>query len=122
MEVSMKFVSFAIAATLLGGAAAQAQDQKADAKAPRVCIRSSDIQNSQPANDEKSITFTMRNGDKWRNDLRGRCSGLRFNGFAWVLHSDDICDNQQTLRVLQTGSICMIGKFTQLPKPAPKAN
>ena len=116
----MKFVSFAIAATILGAAAAQAQDQKQDAKPPRVCIRSSDIQNSQPANDEKSITFTMRNGDKWRNDLRGRCSGLRFNGFAWVLHSDEICDSQQTLRVLQTGSICMIGKFTQLPKPAPK--
>ena len=116
----MKFIPFAIAAAILGTATAQAQDQKQDAKAPRVCIRSSDIQSSQPADDEKSITFTMRNGDKWRNDLRGRCSGLRFNGFAWVLHTDDICDNQQTLRVLQSGSICMIGKFTQLPKPAPK--
>ncbi|HEY4076695.1 MAG TPA: hypothetical protein VGM26_07150 [Rhizomicrobium sp.] len=114
----MKFVSFAIAATILSAAAARAQDPKP----PRVCIRVSDIQNSQPANDEKSITFTMRNGDKWRNDLRGRCSGLRFNGFSWVLHSDDICDGQETLRVLQTGSICMIGKFTKLPKPAPKAN
>jgi hypothetical protein len=122
MEVSMKFVPFVIAAAILGAAAAQAQAQKADAKPPRTCIRSSDIQNSQPANDEKSITFTMRNGDVWRNDLHGRCSGLRFNGFAWVLHSDEICDNQQTLRVLQSGSICMIGKFTKVPKPAPKAN
>jgi hypothetical protein len=118
----MKFVSFAIVTAILGATAAQAQDPKQDPKPPRTCIRSSDIQNSQPANDEKSITFTMRNGDQWRNDLRARCSGLRFNGFSWVLHSDDICDGQQTLRVIQSGSICMIGKFTKLPKPAPKAN
>ena len=114
----MKFIPFAIAAAILGAATAQAQD----AKPPRTCIRSSDIQSSQPANDEKSITFTMRNGDVWRNDLQGRCSGLRFNGFAWVLHSDQICDGQQSLRVLQSGSICVIGKFTKVPKPAPKAN
>jgi hypothetical protein len=118
----MKFVPFVIAAAILGATAAQAQEQKQDAKPPRVCIRSSDIQNSQPADDEKSITFTMRNGDRWRNDLRARCSGLRFNGFSWVLHSDEICDGQQTLRVIQSGGICMIGKFTKLPKPAPKAN
>jgi hypothetical protein len=112
----MKLVSFAIAATILGATAAQAQEPKP----ARTCIRSSDIQNSQPANDEKSITFTMRNGDVWRNDLHGRCSGLRFTGFAWVLHSDQICDDQQTLRVLQSGNICTIGKFTKLPKSTPK--
>lgn len=118
----MKFVPFVIAAAILGATAAQAQDQKQDPKPPRTCIRSSDIRSSQPADDEKSITFSMRNGDQWRNDLHGRCSGLRFSGFAWVLHSDEICDDQQTLRVLQSGSICMIGKFIKAPKPAPKAN
>ena len=86
----------------------------------RICLRSQDIRDSKSANDEKSITFTMRDGTIWRNDLvGGRCPGLKFEGFSWVLRgNDDICESMQTLRVLTTGATCMLGKFTQLPKPA----
>ena len=85
-----------------------------------VCIEAYNIRSSQPSRDEKSITFVMNNGERWRNDLSRRCSGINFNGFIWTLHSDRICDNQESLRVPQTDSICTLGKFTQLPKPKPQ--
>lgn len=84
------------------------------------CIEVHNIRNSQPSRDEKSITFVMNNGERWRNDLSRRCTGISFNGFVWTLHTDRVCDNQETLRVPQTGGICMLGKFTQLPKSVPK--
>jgi hypothetical protein len=85
-----------------------------------VCIDAHNIRRSQPARDEKSITFVMNNGERWRNDLSRRCTGISFNGFIWTLHTDRVCDNQETLRVPQTGGICTLGKFTQLPKSVPK--
>jgi hypothetical protein len=89
----------------------------------RVCIYTHDIKNSEPSKDERSITFVMRNGERWRNDLMGRCTGLKYDGFTWVLRDgDQVCDNSQTLTVNTTGNVCMPGKFTQLPKPAPKVN
>ena len=66
----------------------------------------------------------MRDGRLLVNHLQGSCSDLRFNGFVWVLHGgQDVCENVQTIHVLQSGQICMLGRFEVKPpvSKAPKA-
>ena len=110
-------ISLALVPLTLGAPAFGQPAQK------RVCLYAHEIRNSQPSKDEKSITFVMNNGDRWRNDLLGHCNGIKYDGFTWVLHGDDqVCDNSQTLTVNINHTICMLGKFTQLPKPEPKVN
>jgi len=84
--------------------------------ATRTCLRNQDIQSSTPARDEKSITFTMRNGDKWRGDLGTRCFGIRFSGFIWeILGDGQVCEKMQTLKVREGGPVCVLGSLTRLP-------
>lgn len=81
------------------------------APSPRVCLNNQDVE-SATSNDGKTMIFKMRNGQTYINRLRGSCPGLRFNGFIWELRGiNDICENQQTLRVIQSGEVCMLGKF-----------
>jgi hypothetical protein len=113
----MKTIASTILALLILGAPALGADaQKPTDVKQRVCLYTHDIRNTEPSRDDKSLTFVMNNGDRWRNDLQGPCTGLKYNGFTWVLRGDDrVCDNMQTLRVNTTGGICVLGKFTQLP-------
>ena len=80
--------------------------------AANICVRSREIQ-STDSKDGKLMTFKMKDGSVLVNHLQGICSDLRFEGFTWVLRSGDenICENQQTLRVLRSGQICILGKF-----------
>ncbi len=61
----------------------------------------------------------MQDGSEWRNDLQGRCPDLKFDGFVWRSANPDetVCENMQTLRVLRSGEICALGKFTQVKPP-----
>ncbi len=52
----------------------------------------------------------------WRNTLKNPCPGLRFNGFVYTIRGDQVCGNMQTIRVLQTQEICMLGPFTKVEK------
>lgn len=87
--------------------------------AVNICISTGSIVDTQPQKDGKAILFKMQDGSEWRNDLQGACPDLRFDGFVWVVRNPDgtVCENEQTLRVLQSGEICALGKFTQV-KPA----
>jgi hypothetical protein len=77
----------------------------------KMCVQSRDIQGTD-SKDGKLLTFRMRDGRVLVNHLQGVCSDLRFEGFEWVLHgTDDICENQQSLKVLRSGQICILGKF-----------
>ena len=85
------------------------------------CVSNRDIVNTTPSNDGKLLTLKMRDGRVLVNHLRGICSDLRFNGFVWVLRgTDQICENQQSIRVMRSGQICMLGPFEQAGTP-PKA-
>src|SRR6185503_2869843 len=77
-----------------------------------VCVRSRDIQ-STDTKDGKLLTFKMRDGSVLVNHLQGICSDLRFEGFVWELRGGDenICENQQSLKVLRSGQTCLLGKF-----------
>ncbi|HSS14391.1 MAG TPA: hypothetical protein VLL04_10875 [Rhizomicrobium sp.] len=92
--------------------------------AQALCVSERDIVNTTPSKDGKLLTLKMRDGRLLVNHLQGVCSDLRFNGFVWVLRgTNDVCENQQTIRVLQSGQICLLGRFEQgkTPAPAPKA-
>lgn len=91
------------------------------AQAKSVCLDSRNIVGSK-SDDGKTMLFTMRDGTKYVNHLQGACPDLRFNGFVWTLRSGDnmVCENQQSLRVLQSGQVCVLGKFDAPIKPTPK--
>ncbi len=86
----------------------------------KVCLNLREIYSTDPAKDGKSIDFKLRNGAIYHNDLNGRCPDLWFSGFKWVVQGPElICDNEQSLHVLQSGQVCTLGKFTQMT-PAPR--
>jgi hypothetical protein len=106
-EFSMRAVIFSVLVASLVALPADAA----------ICVRNRDIQSTTPL-DGKTLIITMRDGTVWRNRLQGNCSDLRFNGFVWVIHGpEEVCEYSQSLKVLQSGQICVLGKFTR-EKPA----
>jgi hypothetical protein len=107
----MKFTLVAIVATL-------------SAVIPRTveaytCINILDIVRSTPNDKGTAITFNMRDGKVWRNDLQGGCPDLRFYGFSWVLPGgQQVCDRQK-IQVIQSGELCVLGNFTDVT-PSPR--
>jgi len=81
-----------------------------------ICLSTHDMRQTTPQDDGAAIVFHMRDGSVWRNDLHGRCPDLKFNGFVWTVRNPGgtVCENEQTIRVLQSGEICQLGKFTQI--------
>jgi len=105
-----------IIATLLLVAAAAAASP---ASAAPLCVQTRDIV-STDSKDGKLMTFKMRDGRVLVNHLQGICTDLRFNGFVWTIRGpEEVCERQQSLRVLQSGQVCTLGKFDLLQdKPA----
>ncbi len=88
------------------------------AEAP-ICLSTHDIKDTDAQKDGASILYTMRDGSVWRNDLRGRCPTMRWNGFGYSTANPraTICENEQTLVDFRTGETCGLGKFTQVAPP-----
>jgi len=82
------------------------------AAASSVCLNTHYIQNTHVV-DAKTILFKMKDGTVWRNDLRASCTGLLFRGFTYRLNYDELCDDGQSIRVLTTNQVCMLGSFTK---------
>ena len=108
----------------LGGCApsppAPGASKVAAAPAP-VCLKTYFIDHTHPV-DDSTLLFFMRDGKVWKNTLRDPCVGLQIEqGFSYEASVDEICSNEQTIRVLRTGSICQLGDFTPVPPDsAPK--
>ena len=85
------------------------------ALAANTCLRTRDIV-STVSKDGKTLVFKMRDGRTLVNHLQGICPDLKFNGFDWVVRggTEEVCENMQSLRVLQSGEVCVLGKFDQL--------
>lgn len=114
----MTKVFLTAAALLMTGQMALAQP----ARTP-ICLSTRDIANTSPSPDGTVITFRMTDGSVWRNDLRGRCPDLRWDGFSWGSSDpmERVCEDEQTLRLMHTGEVCALGKFTEL-QPAGQHN
>ena len=84
----------------------------APAMAKQICVDSRNIVSAK-STDGKTMVFKMKDGSTLVNHLQGACTDLKFNGFAWSLRSGDtmVCENAQSLRVLQSMQICVLGKF-----------
>ena len=82
------------------------------AQAANMCLDLRDIVSSK-STDGKTMVFQMKDGRTLVNHLRGSCPDLKFMGFAWQTHSGDtkVCENEQSLQVLQSPQICVLGKF-----------
>jgi hypothetical protein len=79
--------------------------------AKNICLRNSEILNTY-SDDGKTLIFKMRDGRVLVNHLHGSCPGLKYDGLEWTLRGiEEVCENHQTLRVLRSGQICVLGKF-----------
>lgn len=76
-----------------------------------VCLQSNLIDRTTVVN-PKTILFRMKDGKVWRSDMRTACISLKFNGFVYVVHGDEICGGAQSIRVLNTNEVCLLGRFT----------
>jgi len=107
----MKTFLIAGVVTLLAATAAQAQSGMSNGP---VCLRSTDIKDTKTP-DTRTIIFNMNDGTVWRNDLKNDCPQLNFQGYAYTATPpDQICENVQSIRVLRTGSVCLLGPFTKV--------
>jgi hypothetical protein len=76
-----------------------------------MCVMQRDIVSTH-SEDGKNLFFKMRDGRTLVNHLQGICTDLRYEGFVWnVPGTEDICEFQQSFRVVQSGQSCTLGKF-----------
>ncbi|HEY2070804.1 MAG TPA: hypothetical protein VGG48_14715 [Rhizomicrobium sp.] len=85
------------------------------ASAANVCIQSRDIANTSVP-DSQTILFHMKGGKVWKNTLMTKCPSLKFHGFIYDASPvGEICGNQQTIHVIETHEVCLLGPFTPSP-------
>jgi|SRR5689334_9107813 hypothetical protein len=84
------------------------------ATAAPTCLYSYQIDRTKVV-DAKTIDFRMRDGTVYRNVLQHSCTSLPFYGFVYTVRVDQICDNLQSIRVLQSHEVCLLGAFTKMP-------
>jgi hypothetical protein len=108
-----------IATIFLSAMAASPVSAAEAAKAAPVCVQVRDIVSTH-SDDGKLMTFKLRDGRVLVNHLQGVCSDLKYEGFVWnVPGTEEICERQQSLKVLRSGQSCILGKFDLVKnKPA----
>ena len=113
-----------LGAALAGVLAASANAQPAESgqSKSQVCLNIQDIDHTRTP-DNRTILFYMHGGKIWKNRLRNICTGLTFKGFVYEpTPPNHVCGNMQTIRVIEFGSVCMMGAFepyTPPPKDKP---
>ena len=107
----------AAAITIALGAPALADTGGAGPEKPggNVCLKTSMIDTTKVI-DSRTLDFRMRDGTVWRNALVNACPSLNFNGFVYTTYYPEICGNLQSIRVLRSHEVCMLGPFTKMPK------
>ena len=70
--------------------------------------------------DDSTILFHLKGGKTLKNTLISRCVGLRLasRGFTYVARNDEVCGNLQSIRVNDTGEVCLLGPFSPYVAPA----
>jgi hypothetical protein len=105
-----KIISIGAAALALATTAAFAQPASVSGSG-NVCLKTILIDRTVVPN-EHTILFYMKDGKVWQNTLKSDCPGLKINGFVYApTPPDQVCGDLQTLRAIQTGSVCTMGAF-----------
>jgi hypothetical protein len=105
--------------TLVATLALAAVVAASPAMARGMCVLSRDIVSTH-SDDGRLLTVKLRDGRTLVNHLQGICTDLRYEGLAWnVPGTGEICEYEQTFKVLNSGQTCTLGKFdVAAPKPA----
>jgi hypothetical protein len=109
----MKTIALPLAAAALLAAStaiAAAQEAGTEVAGRHVCLWTYNIDHTHVVN-PRTVLFYMKNGNVYRNDLKGPCPGLEFHGFSYVTRSDEICGPEIGIRVIRTGEACSLGEF-----------
>ncbi|HVZ69684.1 MAG TPA: hypothetical protein VG891_09485 [Rhizomicrobium sp.] len=116
--MNFKTMSLAAIALTLGTTVAFAQPATVSSSG-NVCLKTILIDHTETP-DTKTILFFMKNGTAWKNTLKSDCIGLRQNGFIYMpTPPDQVCGNFQTIRTIETRSVCVLGPFTPYEKKKP---
>jgi len=83
-----------------------------------VCLDVNRIDHTQVLSDHQ-ILFYMYGKKIWVNNLTNRCATLTSqDGFVWESSIPKYCDNLETIRVIRSGEVCLLGAFTPDEKKA----
>ncbi|HEY2445075.1 MAG TPA: hypothetical protein VGI20_04990 [Rhizomicrobium sp.] len=107
----MKTILFAAAVAGFAAAASAPGMAMPPAPANSVCLWTYNIDHTTVVN-PSTVLFHMRNGEVWRNTLKGPCPGLKYHGFAYLTQSENICSNGVPITVIETHQACSLGVFT----------
>ena len=109
----MKAIALAAAFVMAGISAAIAQTATPMPHG-NVCLKTYMIDHPKAPND-RTIVFYMKDGSAYQSSLPTLCPQLSINGFAYVATPpSDVCGNLQSIRVIRTGSVCMLGPLVQV--------
>lgn len=112
----VKALAFAAIAALSCGFLATGTARADDANS-QICLQSSQIDHTEIVN--KNLILFYMNGKKvWANTLPAPCGMDRSDGFIWRNSLPQYCDNLETVKIIRTGQVCRLGKFTPYEKPA----
>ena len=111
----MRLLAAPIALAALMSTSAGAQ-QTPPEKPKQICLQPSGtppgLIDHTHAVDANTVLFYMKNGDVWKNTLKGPCPGLLYHGFTFVSRYSEVCANATPIQVIVTGEVCQLGNFT----------
>jgi hypothetical protein len=111
----MKYI-LAVSVILLANQGYAAAAPQASSK----CIQTWQIDHTK-APDDKSIIFYMKDGSAYQSTLQAVCPELRINGFSYVATPPaQVCGSMQSIRVLRTGSVCLLGPLVPITPSSSK--
>jgi hypothetical protein len=116
MEPIVKRTALATLLILIAGASPAAAQSAPKAN---VCLKTYLIDHTKAPND-RSIIFYMRDGSAYQSSLPTTCPQLSFNGFSYVATPpEDVCGNLQSIRVVRSHSVCLLGPLVQIAPARP---
>lgn len=91
-----------------------ARDGSLEAAPSPVCVDTYQIDHTKTP-DNRTVIFFMKDGSAYQSTLAFACPMLRLNGFSYVATPPArICGNLQSIRVLRTGSVCLLGPLVPI--------
>jgi hypothetical protein len=104
----------ALSAALLLAAGTGTGTMAQPAPKTNVCLKTYLIDHTKSP-DDRTVIFYMKDGSSYQSNLTGNCPELSINGFSYVATPpDDVCGNLQSIRVIRTGSVCLLGPLVQI--------
>ena len=120
-DLVLKGVTLHLMGNLSQPASATAVRQ-ALAQGKSVCLQTNLIDHTEIPNDQ-TIMIYMRGHKTYKADIINKCVGLSLNtrGYSYtptIPGSNEICSNLWTIRLNDTGQVCLVGEITPVEKAA----